>query len=73
MGCSAVTIASVAGTPASVGNSSEEATTYSWDYENRLAAVELPSGAISTFTYKGDGLRVQKASSKESVGKFRLG
>ena len=52
-----------AGNMAASVNPSDEARTYSWDYESRLAAVELPSSAVSTFTYRADGLQVQKEDS----------
>jgi len=58
-----------AGNLAASVNPSEEATTYGWDYENRLAAVELPGGVVNTFTYKSDGLRVQK---EDSAGTTRF-
>jgi len=35
-------------------------TTNSWDGENRLTRVALPSGVVDSFTYNGDGQRVQK-------------
>ena len=38
-------------------------TTNTWDVENRLTRVALPSGIVDTFTYNGDGLRVQKQDS----------
>ena len=38
-------------------------TTNTWDGENRLTLVALPSGIVDTFTYNGDGLRVQKQDS----------
>jgi RHS repeat-associated protein len=39
-------------------------TTYSWDFENRLASVTLPnSGGVVTFKYDPFGQRVYKASS----------
>ena len=34
-----------------------------WDGENRLTQVSLPSGIVDTFTYNGDGQRVQKQDS----------
>ena len=38
-------------------------TTNSWDGENRLTRVALPSGIVDSFTYNGDGQRVQKRDS----------
>ena len=38
-------------------------TTNSWDGENRLTRVALPSGIVDSFTYNGDGQRVQKQDS----------
>ena len=38
-------------------------TTNTWDFENRLTQVALPSGIVDTFTYNGDGQRVQKIDS----------
>jgi RHS repeat-associated protein len=35
-------------------------TTNTWDGENRLTITALPSGIVDSFTYNGDGLRVQK-------------
>jgi RHS repeat-associated protein len=40
-----------------------QTTTYSWDGENRLVGVSLPTAAFSTFTYNGDGQRTQKIDS----------
>ncbi|MEX0713918.1 MAG: RHS repeat-associated core domain-containing protein [Pirellulales bacterium] len=34
-------------------------TTNLWEYENRLTAVILPTGARNTFVYRADGLRAQ--------------
>jgi YD repeat-containing protein len=38
-------------------------TTNTWDGENRLTLTALPSGIVDSFTYNGDGLRVQKIDS----------
>jgi RHS repeat-associated protein len=38
-------------------------TTNTWDGENRLAQVALPSGIVDSFIYNGDGQRVQKQDS----------
>lgn len=38
-------------------------TTNTWDFENRLTKVALASGALNTFAYNGDGLRVQRQDS----------
>jgi RHS repeat-associated protein len=38
-------------------------TTNSWDYENRLTKVALPSGMLNTFAYNGDDLRIQRQDS----------
>ena len=35
-------------------------TTNTWDYENRLIRVQLPSGARVTAAYDADGVRVSK-------------
>ena len=42
---------------------SGQRTTNTWDFENRLTQVALPSGIVDTFTYNGDGRRVQKIDS----------
>jgi RHS repeat-associated protein len=34
-------------------------TTNTWDFENRLTKVQLPSGIVNTLTFNGDGQRVQ--------------
>ena len=44
-------------------NPSNQRTTNTWDFENRLTQVALPSGSPNTFTYNGDGQRVQKQDS----------
>ncbi|HEY1525710.1 MAG TPA: RHS repeat-associated core domain-containing protein [Candidatus Angelobacter sp.] len=38
-------------------------TSYTWDFENRLASVRLPSGSATIFKYDPFGRRVQKGSS----------
>jgi YD repeat-containing protein len=38
-------------------------TTNTWDGEDRLTHTALPSGIVDSFTYNGDGLRVQKIDS----------
>jgi RHS repeat-associated protein len=38
-------------------------TTNTWDAENRLKRVALPSGIVNTLSYNGDGQRVQKQDS----------
>ena len=38
-------------------------TTNTWDFENRLIQVALPTGTVDTFAYNGDGQRVQKQDS----------
>ena len=38
-------------------------TTNTWDGENRLTRVALPTGIVDSFTYNGDGQRVQKQDS----------
>ena len=38
-------------------------TTNTWDGENRLTQVALPSAIVDSFTYNGDGQRVQKQDS----------
>ena len=38
-------------------------TSYTWDFENRLASVKLPSGSTTTFKYDPFGRRIQKGSS----------
>src|SRR5262249_14613824 len=42
---------------------SNQRTTNTWDSESRLSRVALPSGTVNTFTYNGDGHRVQKQDS----------
>ena len=42
---------------------SNQRTTNTWDYENRLTQVAMPSAIVDTFTYNGDGQRVQKVDS----------
>ena len=44
-------------------NPSDQRTTNTWDFENRLTQVALPSAIVDTFTYNGDGQRVQKIDS----------
>ena len=44
-------------------SASNQRTTNTWDPENRLIQVALPSGIIDTFTYNGDGKRVTKVDS----------
>jgi len=34
-------------------------TTNTWDFENRLVKVALPTGILNTFTFSGEGQRVQ--------------
>lgn len=38
-------------------------TSYTWDFENRLTSVRLPSGSTTTFKYDLFGRRIQKGSS----------
>lgn len=38
-------------------------TTNTWDFENRLTKVDLPTGIRNTFTYHADGLRVERQDS----------
>jgi RHS repeat-associated protein len=38
-------------------------TTNTWDFENRLIKVAPPGGVLNTFSYNGDGQRVQRADS----------
>jgi len=40
-----------------------QSTTNTWDGENRLTQVALPTGIVDTFTYNADGRRVQKQDS----------
>ena len=40
-----------------------QSTTNTWDGENRLTNVALPSGIVDSFIYNGDGQRVQKQDS----------
>jgi RHS repeat-associated protein len=42
---------------------SNQRTTNTWDFENRLTQAALPSAIVDTFTYNGDGQRVQKIDS----------
>ena len=44
-------------------NPSGQRITNTWDFENRLTQVALPSAIVDTFTYNGDGQRVQKIDS----------
>jgi len=44
-------------------NPSNQRTTNTWDFENRLTQVSLPSAIVDIFTYNGDGQRVQKQDS----------
>jgi RHS repeat-associated protein len=44
-------------------------TTNTWDYENRLTKVELPSGVRNTMAYDPDGLRV-KLEDSTGTSKF---
>jgi RHS repeat-associated protein len=44
-------------------NPSNQRTSYTWDFENRLTQVSLPTAIVDTFTYNGDGQRVQKQDS----------
>jgi YD repeat-containing protein len=37
-------------------------TSYSWDFENRLTSVTLPTGGVVTFKYDPFGRRIQKTS-----------
>ena len=47
----------------SPGTLSNQRTTNTWDGESRLTKVALPSGIRNTFSYNGDGQRVQKEGS----------
>ena len=49
--------------PAAEPDPSNQRTSYTWDFENRLTQVALPSASPNTFTYNGDGQRVQKQDS----------
>jgi RHS repeat-associated protein len=42
-------------------------TTNTWDFENRLIKVALPNGTVNTFTYNGDGQRVERQDSKGTL------
>jgi RHS repeat-associated protein len=42
---------------------SNQRTTNIWDFEDRLTQMSLPSAIVDTFTYNGDGQRVQKIDS----------
>ncbi len=44
-------------------NPSNQRTSYTWDFENRLTQVALPTGVPNTFVYNADGQRVQKQDS----------
>ena len=44
-------------------NPSGQRATNTWDFENRLTRVALPSAIVNTFAYNGDGQRVQKIDS----------
>ena len=39
-------------------------TTQSWDQENRLVRIDLPSGAVNTMQYRPDGLRSRLSDSE---------
>ena len=53
----------LAGNQLTSRNPSNQRTTNTWDFEDRLTQVALPSGTPNTFTYNGDGQRVQKQDS----------
>jgi RHS repeat-associated protein len=38
------------------------ATTYTWDFENRLTSVTQPSGSVTSFVYDPFGRRIQKTA-----------
>ena len=40
-----------------------QVTTNTWDLENRLRRVALPSGIVDSFAYDADGVRIQKVDS----------
>ena len=42
-------------------------TTNTWDFENRLTKVQLGSGVVNTFTFSGDGQRVQTQDSSGTL------
>ena len=42
---------------------SNNRTSYTWDFENRMTQVTLPAAIVDTFTYNGDGQRTQKQDS----------
>jgi RHS repeat-associated protein len=44
------------------GKLSNQTTTYSYDSENKLTSVELPSGVTVSFKYDGQGRRIEKSS-----------
>jgi YD repeat-containing protein len=47
-------------------------TAYSYDFENRLTRVDLPSGANVQFLYNGEGLRFQKTDAGGGVINYVL-
>jgi RHS repeat-associated protein len=42
-------------------------TTNTWDFENRLTKVALPSSVLNTFVYNADNLRVQRQDSSGTL------
>jgi RHS repeat-associated protein len=54
-------------------NPSNQLTTNTWDFENRLTQVAIPSAIVDTFTYNGDGQRVQKIDSTGTTKHVRDG
>ena len=42
---------------------SNNRTSYTWDFENRMTQAALPLAIVDTFIYNGDGQRVQKQDS----------
>jgi hypothetical protein len=48
-------------------------TTNTWDYENRLTKVQLPSGVVNTFTFSGDGQRLQTQDSSGTLKQIHDG
>jgi RHS repeat-associated protein len=53
-----------------IASSGAGTTTNTWDFENRLTKVALPSGVLNTFTYNADGLRVQRQDSSGTLNEI---
>jgi RHS repeat-associated protein len=58
-----------AGNLSATKSANNQRTTYSWDAEQRLTKVSLPTGTIDTFIYNAHGQRVQN---QDSAGTTKL-